>query len=899
MPITFTHNVYAESLEGEVYWGVYRDNSLTVNGSGYTIGTNNYGKQSSYVPADVTKFIDYKADDHYVTNRNVYVVRDTVDITFTQEGTYTFCETLKLSDAKDKLGSARFTTKACVEVKITKGPPISGESCPGEYYTEGTSHVLSQVRNPRLKSADYAGWKGVVDYSGETDKVNLVFARPDDKINWRNCYYPGAQVNANKQVVFINGDDEGRHAADSGPADTTNGTVALGQGANWKNILYVFTTSPNSQTVSLFGPSDLGVGMSTTKEFTNNHDVKNKKDIGQRYYDNIETQGNTPSSSNVYDGGNHTWTYDHGYWDAYPYPCGTTESPATCWEPYWVKDVREHHHTNNLIYGEYKSEALKSDSYVRIPYNFNMSASIGISGDGGVLFAGETVKVNNVSVKVGTRKNEVVESTYATKVSNARVELITYLSDYDQSGASSYTRANSGAGACRYVSYIQGMCNTVREFSGNLNSDETGDVANINSGKQYNNTIRGKQFSGNYTVYDAKAGDYFCATLAVYPSSSGSDDRQMNASGSDSWLIASPKCIVIAKKPSLQVWGGGAYTVGSVSTSVSQKNSLYPNTSSFSYSGPGGTTVFGSWIEQELIVSGSVTNTASGAGLAKNKNSSAGFGINGGIGSKFCSDLVALTIANNIGGSCGNGAIGHSGVGTTTKNIAALLDYFEQFTNMSSEPSYGRFGYYITKYSETGKSIQYYHITDDDTVLSDTDQSITNGNADITSNTVVVKAENSIRIDHNIYVVGNASTLGQVSQVIIYAAGDIKINCGVDRIDAVLISAGTIDTCYNGGDINSEARSNQLTINGVVIAKKLTLGRTYGNSMGLANGGYILKKGIGAQPDTVRHTVPGSETPAEIINYDASLLLWGEGMASAEESDTFTVTYQHELAPRY
>ena len=873
--IDFLHNIYSEGKDGEVYWGVYRDDSLTTDGTGYKINSNNYTSKSSYKPKTITKFIDYKEDNYYVTNRNGYVLKDTATITFTAAGEYTFCETLKMAekDQSSGLDSAKFTTKACVVVKVEAKEETTG--CPNIDYTN-TSYVLSRVKNPRL-TGTYSGWKGDLNYSTETDGKNVVYARPDDRVMWNNCYYPGAQANASKTITVSWGETTNC----SCPADNKVFSEAKSFGHQFE----VSTDSPfglngNSWSianpfVSLYTSGGLTVGDTSVKEKNNNYIVEVDK-IGKTFNDKIDTVSSVPTYTKV-SSSTHT---DYCY-----VPCGESVCGGTY--PHTVYDW------------EYESGLLASQSYVKIPYNFENSVSLDISGDNGVVYAGETASVNSFKVNVNTRDNKVVEAKYATKVTGAKVELLAYVSSSDQTGISQYERNNNGDGACQYVSYDHGLCDTVQSYSGNLNSGESGDTANWKSGKQYSGSIRGKAFNGPYAVFDAKAGDYFCMTVAMYPASSGSDDKQMDSRGSNTWLIASPKCIVIAKKPSLQVWGGGAYTVGSVSTSVSQKNSLYPNTSSFSYSGPGGTTVFGSWIEQELIVSGSVTNTASGAGLAKNKNSSAGFGINGGIGSKFCSDLVALTIANNIGGSCGNGAIGHSGVGTTTKNIAALLDYFEQFTNMSSEPSYGRFGYYITKYSETGKSIQYYHITDDDTVLSDTDQSITNGNADITSNTVVVKAENSIRIDHNIYVVGNASTLGQVSQVIIYAAGDIKINCGVDRIDAVLISAGTIDTCYNGGDINSEARSNQLTINGVVIAKKLTLGRTYGNSMGLANGGYILKKGIGAQPDTVRHTVPGSETPAEIINYDASLLLWGEGMASAEESDTFTVTYQHELAPRY
>ncbi|MBQ3475916.1 hypothetical protein IJH26_00160, partial [Candidatus Saccharibacteria bacterium] len=86
-----------------------------------------------------------------------------------------------------------------------------------------------------------------------------------------------------------------------------------------------------------------------------------------------------------------------------------------------------------------------------------------------------------------------------------------------------------------------------------------------------------------------------------------------------------------------------------------------------------------------------------------------------------------------------------------------------------------------------------------------------------------------------------------------------------------------VKTC-NSDDENEENKS-QLRINGAIIAKRLIANRTYGAGTG-ANSG----------------------DPAEIINFDPSLYLWG--MKSSDEtslnkSNNIDTVYIRELAPRY
>ena len=76
--------------------------------------------------------------------------------------------------------------------------------------------------------------------------------------------------------------------------------------------------------------------------------------------------------------------------------------------------------------------------------------------------------------------------------------------------------------------------------------------------------------------------------------------------------------------------------------------------------------------------------------------------------------------------------------------------------------------------------------------------------------------------------------------------------------------------------INNPENSNQLTINGAIIAKRLIANRTYGAATG-AN----------------------SIVPAEIVNFDPTLYQFG-GSAEANDDTTgrLDVTTMHEVAPR-
>ena len=76
--------------------------------------------------------------------------------------------------------------------------------------------------------------------------------------------------------------------------------------------------------------------------------------------------------------------------------------------------------------------------------------------------------------------------------------------------------------------------------------------------------------------------------------------------------------------------------------------------------------------------------------------------------------------------------------------------------------------------------------------------------------------------------------------------------------------------------INEKINSTQLIIDGTIITDKLIANRTYGAATGT-----------------------NSIVPAEIINYDSTLYLWGQDRIRAANVWKLETVYQHELAPRY
>ena len=134
--------------------------------------------------------------------------------------------------------------------------------------------------------------------------------------------------------------------------------------------------------------------------------------------------------------------------------------------------------------------------------------------------------------------------------------------------------------------------------------------------------------------------------------------------------------------------------------------------------------------------------------------------------------------------------------------------------------------------------------------------------------------------------------LGNATQIIIVVKGNIIINSNVSQIDAWLVALpssdnspdGIISTCneittpyYKGLTVSHECNNNKLTINGAVMAKQIQLRRTNGAEK------------------------PDYGAPAEVINLRADAYMWGPNSTSNEDGVGYPIRtiMTKELPPRF
>jgi len=887
VPVTFSHNVYASAPEKDIKWEMRR----TANGgsgisstSQYTVApkgpssesTGQTGGSTNTPAAKSAKEASeggiYIGDPRNYTDGGYnYIVRDQYDITFNAEGTYDFCEGVSID------GEA--LTQVCTKI-VVGAPQQETGVCelwtPADYAT-GTTSVVSKVLNNRL-TGQFGDWQGEINGYGVT------YAKPTDIIAWQNCYYPGVQKHYNKDVIEMNGVIKGTHSG----CCSCNLQVSRVKFQNaidstWSNKFRVTTTSPfgfnnNSLTpVSLFEIKrfDLAFGNTDIVPIGNNYGVKEIDDVGKIYQDEIFTPGDDTVSpiTTTWSSELHTCRPCCGCGCCTPPPGGSCCGCCTT--------NKDHSYEK----GTYSDGSESSEAEVWVPYNFTNTASLSVSTPkSGIVFSGERIQVRNSKVDINTKQNSLTEDNYATQVDNARVRLIAYVSDVNNEGEKRGVGSTGmdGDALCGLVSlsYKSGrQCEVVEQWGGKLNAD----------GRLEGSTDYMNSFNGEYNSFDAVAGDYMCFAIAVYPYTSAADTHQnrdmLDANGSKNWYVSQAKCAQIAKRPTFQIYGGSLYSAGSIGTSISAKRNIY-GTYGYHKKDQGDTTVFGSWVEQSVTTLGVTTLLASGAGTGYSGGIGIGSGHLEGGNVRFCENRTTLSLANYGGGLESFGmmicpftqATGMAGIRSGTVNKESLVDFWlteETKNNSASMPEgVNILSNAVQIPSATGVPI-FYTYRKGNLSLS--------GAAIPAGRTHIVKAEKDGNSGGNLTINGNItypttallSSAGQIPKVVIYAAGDINIACGVGQIDAILIAEGNVNTCPSN-DENDPARSRQLNIRGMIISDTLDLNRTYGTAMGRQ-----------------------SATPAETINYDTSAILWGRYMAGAGESDTLTVTYQHELAPRY
>lgn len=499
------------------------------------------------------------------------------------------------------------------------------------------------------------------------------------------------------------------------------------------------------------------------------------------------------------------------------------------------------------ILGNVITSSISSNAIAAVPYNFNTSTEI--TSENEVLIAGGSTNIE-YKIDILPKENKLTtnggtDDAYSTIIRNAESKVIVYTTTDDPKNGTSEWGSSD-------------LCSYFRHNSCHYEEE-----------KQYESLEKGLEQEFKLDAPDVTAGYKICIAVAFYPASSGADSN-LNAAGSGKWRISNSKCFTVGKNPTFQVWGGSFYSNIKVSTSTTIKRRL-ANVSG-ELNNP---IIFSSWAELSVVSNDEVKGLASGAATGLANNQAGGGSLETGKYGSYCKYRVPLSLANFARtpllklctGSSSDGASGYSGITIKTNK--------ETFTDPLPEEVSETINY------SAGESVRLYASPEG----VDTIRHIGSGSLVINASTIaagkthIVKASGNVTINGNIEYANynnlSYSTLTQIPKLIIYASGDININCAVNRIDAVLIANGTVNTCYNSNSINLPENSNQLIINGAILTGGLELKRTFGAGTGTS-----------------------SKIPAEIVNFDTSLLLWGRGKVDTDDSRIYQV-YLHELAPRY
>ena len=476
--------------------------------------------------------------------------------------------------------------------------------------------------------------------------------------------------------------------------------------------------------------------------------------------------------------------------------------------------------------GEFSSEVnidpLESNIVeVRIPYNF-VNTAVMKSSDNQV-FAGENSKVSYTIVTDKKPNTLVGGDSYATIVKGAKWKV-------------GFCTDGMDVGSCRWS----------EPTTGDLHAGE-----DVEMQDQY------------ILVPDLPAGTKIYARAAVYPAeSSDSKTGWADPDGNHEWAYSKPMEIPVSKKPSFQVWGGDVFVKENANVPLADKILL---ADPVSVKAP---RKFGSWgeLSVEIGSDGNRGNLFSGAAL----------GFAGNNDGKLSPNYSFVPLG---GGSTFN----YFGLGNNNISLGVEDPGGGKETNNTDSDNKGALNYsggseiniveFANKISEKIGNSNKENVADNNEI----------GGLNFGPNAkkMYVK-DGDIIINKDIMYSGEYETLESIPKVIIYA-DNIKINCDVERIDAILIAKYNIQTCDNIYSDSAKA-SVQLRINGAMMAgETVKFKRNYG-------------AGTGAN----------SMIPAEIINMDPSWYLWaGEVMDTGgadetnEDSGLMMPTYVNELPPRY
>ncbi len=365
---------------------------------------------------------------------------------------------------------------------------------------------------------------------------------------------------------------------------------------------------------------------------------------------------------------------------------------------------------------------------------------------------------------------------------------------------------------------------------------------------------------------DTAAGAKYCFVISVTPPT-------QNASPANRHSTAS--CIVIGKKPKVNIWGGDLFVGRRFANDPVSPTTLNSSIqTSLSVYGSGSNRTYGSWTEYDAHATGKITGFATASGLQGGRQTT----------SLDQTQWSKLTFANK-GNEFGDYAP-TSARGTIPSTAEAATSGFPVVQTIPA----GQNTLALPETNPDGRrTARYDKPTGNLTINTGTIQKNTSIVISAPKGTVTIAGDLN-------YFPGPYDNAREIPQLIIIAK-NITINAGVKKVDGWLIAKapadtpsgtngsdptnpiGVIKTCEVETNLTVALCNQRLTINGPVMANQLVLRRT---------AGLVGASATAAPPD---------DQPAEIFNLRAETYLWiynqNTGKARAN------TTYSRELGPRF
>ncbi len=349
------------------------------------------------------------------------------------------------------------------------------------------------------------------------------------------------------------------------------------------------------------------------------------------------------------------------------------------------------------------------------------------------------------------------------------------------------------------------------------------------------------------------------------------------------WRHSIPKCVIVGKKPKVQVWGGDlsvGRALGSLGASSSQPAASV-RTSASTKTINGQKKTFGSWIEYGVFAPGAITGAASGSALAggmiyyddpttgKGANNKCNYSTlsftNTAPGATGCTANTEIGKYNSLTAIPDVEASFSGGVNIPNDKLSDVSVDGVDYSKMAITPSDLDSGIYL--YSNSANDILF----------------IKASNLPL-GKSIILKVTGKVKfLFDQKNSTGDITNINKIPQLVVIA-DNIDISHNVKQIDAWLIARGQsgggyINTCSavpnepkttDGMTIN--ICNDSLIVNGPIMANKIYLNRTAGS------------------------TVADPGGPAEIFNLRADAYLWAYNRASG--SGHMQTVYTTELPVR-